>query len=289
LPETFLASKFGTQAWLDWHISAGGVATNIARHLDEAGVRSVFFALPGIGTLADFAVLLAKRDLHKSELIVISGEEGVGLVCLLHVEGKEPRRLVIGPQRAQVDLVRYADIRNLMKPVVSQVRGVFLDGYLLRLRPQDWIADIESMAADGWKVHLELVPHDIWKNLGEQDLLRLRAACASISSALSTIERIVRIVPNSRLDSLQRSKQVARRLENGNGILAPLHLRWGIRSDAEMCLMLTREGKGILWHYRPESRMVKISSQDRLYVREITDRIPGNWRSEVGRFMINDR
>jgi hypothetical protein len=288
LPEMLLAATVETQTWVDWKVSSGGVAGNIAQHLDEVGLQSIFFALAGSGTLADYAASLAARDLTNCELILLPGEEDVGLVCLINATGAETRRLVIGPQRSQVDVTRYADIRNRMLPYLPQVNGIFIDGYLLRGRVAEWLADIEAMADDQWKLHLELVPHDIWTEFSFGDLNRLRRACFSISSSLTTVERIIGQDHPALAPPIERARNTARQLGKVNGKGAGLHLRWGGKNQSELCLMQSNDGSCVVWKYFPESRAVPRSAQDRLYVREVSKTIPGHWRTEVGRFVISE-
>jgi hypothetical protein len=287
LPEEFLRNTSDSQTWLNWEIAPGGVGMNMARHIEEAGQQSVLFALAGSGALSEYAKSLATGKLSNCKTVSLPGPQEVGLVCLIYVETDKARhRLVIGPQLAQVDVVRYADVREHMRPFASHLKGLFLDGYLLKGRVDEWLSDITAMVSDQWKLHLQLVPHDIWTELSERNLRRLRGLCASISSDLSTVERIVGLNPAITLAIMERAINIARLLGRVRGPDTELRLRWGYEKQSEFCLVFKNDGSGVVWQYSPAARAVPRSAQDRLYVREISETVPDHWRTEVGRFVI---
>jgi hypothetical protein len=290
LPAEFVASESDTQTWVDWNITSGGVAANIVEHLSEADLGSIFFALPGEGLLGDYALDLASKDIVNCDLVRLeSSATDAGIVCLLYVDGDHSRRLVVGPNRAQVDVVRYGDIRRIMLEHIDEASGLFVDGYLLRCQAKDWVADLEWMAADGWRLHLELVPHDIWKTLTLSDLRRIGGACTSISSSILTIERLLDLPLDPLLTVGGRSMRVAQALADKDATKSVMHLRWGVHDASEFCLILQPSRHGIFWRYVHSDSKAHRSSQDRLYVRESTNTVPKNWRQEIGRFTLDER
>ncbi len=287
IPAEFVAGELDTQTWVDWNVTSGGVAANIAQHISEVGLSSIFFALPGAGLLADYALYLASKSIVNCDLVRLeSFATDPGIVCLLYVDGDHSRRLVVGPNRAQVDVVRYGDIRRIMLEHIDEASGMFVDGYLLRCQAKDWVADLEWMAADGWRLHLEFVPHDIWKTLTLSDFRRISDACVSISSSIMTIERLLNLPPDALLTASGRSMRVAQALADRDATKSVMHLRWGVRDSAEFCLILQPSRHGVLWRYVHSDSKVHRSSQDRLYVRESTNTVPNNWRHEIGRFTL---
>ncbi len=284
VPEDFLSTDADVQILVDWRVDAGGVASNIARHLDAAGLSSIFFAMPGVGGLSRYATSLAAQSLSHCEMLAVGVPEQTGLACVIYVDGAKHRRLLIGPEHAQIDRTRYADIRDQMLPYVTTTHGLFIDGYFIRRSISEGIADLDQMVSDGWKLHLELVPHTIWTDLNSADLDVLRRICSSISSSLSTVERVLDIERDTQLDGMERARKVASALMRLRMDGADLYLRWGGDNEAAKCLELSNEGNCVAWQYADAIWSVPRSAADRLHVREVTGTMPVDWRTEAARF-----
>ena len=260
----------------------------MARHLQAAGLSSILFAICGATNLSSYLTSILTQDLSDCEIIPVGREGDTGVACILYLDGKDSRRLVLGPKKSSIDLIRYAEIREQLISYAPRIRGLFLDGYLLWNHAATWVSDIENMARDGWQLHLELVPHSIWRNLNEHLFLRLRGACYSISSPISTVERIFGLQPDDRVDDLSRVSRLCECVGDRHGPGARLHLRWGKR-NAEFCFILEGTGSGILWRYVPASYSMPSSNQDRLYILETVGRVPSAWRIAVAKIAAPNR
>jgi sugar/nucleoside kinase (ribokinase family) len=210
------------QDWVEWRIVAGGTAGNIARHLSDLGEESVLVAIVGDDEFGDVALRLIGRDAWRCRITACRVRDArTGVVVLMAIDEPSRSRIVLGPHRSAVDSVTYATVSASLDGLASNCRDLIVDGYLMRSPREDWFSCFEHLAASGWRLHLELVPHSLGAQMRRDELHRLFGACQTVSSDIATIERLVNLEPDAECPPLARAQRLARRLTQGGARLPP--------------------------------------------------------------------
>jgi sugar/nucleoside kinase (ribokinase family) len=261
------------QIWTDLRAELGGVGGNMARHLHDLGQSCALIAVVGDDDVGQLLLQRACVELPGVVLYpaVVTGTHS-GVVTLLHtVERGDRKRLVIGPNRSAVDVVQHQLVDGILHALRRQSAELILDGYLLRGRAASWIGPLQRFRADGWRTHLELVPHDLGHEVRAAALATVIANCATVSTNMSTIERILDLPPVSATASpLDRAVRLADEVSSIlSGTGARILARFG-RSEAQLCLRLSERAEPELWSYDLDRARRGKSIQDRLLVHELT-------------------
>ncbi|MFY1668822.1 PfkB family carbohydrate kinase [Plantactinospora sp. WMMB334] len=261
------------QTWTDVRTELGGVGGNMARHLHDVGQPGALIAVVGDDDIGQLLLGRARMDLPGVEVhpVVVPGAHS-GVVALLHTVGRGDRkRLVVGPDRSAVDVVEYQHVDAILHALRRQSAELILDGYVLRCRVAGWVDALQRFRADGWRTHLELVPHDLGHEVRAAALAAVVASCATLSTNMSTIERVLDLPPLSASalpsDRAARLADKAGRILSGSG--ARILARFG-RGDAQLCLRLSEGSEPELWSYDLDRARCGKSTQDRLLVHELT-------------------
>lgn len=264
------------QDWLDIRAEPGGVASNLALCAHEANDLDVrVLAVTGdddIGRLVSHRLQEAVPGLHTEHVPIKSTQTGVVILVYYDNAAEEPARTVLGPRHSAIDVVAYTDISDLLTRADDSPMRLILDGYALRLRTSEWIADFEHMRNSGIEIYLELLPHTIWKTISVDDLVLLTRYCRVVSTSLSTLAHIFSQAPgaNNGHDPATQAAAVyelARR--HGVPEKGSLTIRYGQRS-AQYSLHLTTDEAPVLWRYDQCEYSRRKGNQDRLFLYEIT-------------------
>lgn len=176
---------------------------------------------------------------------------------------------MIGPATSAIDTVRYRDIGDTLAGLRVSEKNLVIDGYILRNQLQAWVADLDKLQSDGWHLHLELVPHSIWTKIRKPDLETLSYRCTTISSSISTVERILGIEPVETLTPQHRANRIVDAC--GPFVSAggcTMVLRFGFRAS-EFALMMRPATRPSLRQYPKSSLRNQTANQDRLFIGEL--------------------
>ncbi|GAB3885672.1 hypothetical protein [Microbispora bryophytorum] len=263
------------QTWTDVQAEIGGVAGNIARHLTDVHESVDFLAVVGgdpLGRLLLSSIGFALPGATVWPVVVSDAQSGI--VNILHLTGGVAKtRLMIAPEHSAVDAVGYSDLRDRLTTLRSVAADLIVDGYILRNQLDHWLDVLQVLRDEGWRIHLELVPHSGWRGLEEQVLRRLVALCATVSASLGTLERVLRLHSESGLIIEQRA---SRFLEHAQaslpGSAARITGRFG-ELNAEYCVQYGGGLEPRLWRYDLELIDIVKGVQDKLFVMELTGNI----------------
>ncbi|MDQ4043922.1 MAG: hypothetical protein M3173_00530 [Chloroflexota bacterium] len=275
-PGEVLRGSGDRQVWVDLAATAGGTGGNLARHLAQHTDRVVFHAVVGHDAVGEAAIALLRAVMPHDTVrpLVVPGAD-TGLVILLHDDfGQDDPslalpRLTLGPNTSAIDLLTPDDVRRALSGHASVSHDLVLDGYLLRGdRRQRWLETFGELVTKGWRIHLELVPHTIWRSLTLGELQRLLRLAETVSTSLSTLERVLGAIPTDALDPDVRAKRLIdlmRRqdVEHPHRVIA--RFGWG---DGDFAVDSTA-GSAVLRHYEVDRRFPPKALGDSLFAAEL--------------------
>jgi sugar/nucleoside kinase (ribokinase family) len=259
------------QEWVEWRVVAGGTAGNLARHLSDLGQESVLLAIVGDDEIGTAALRLLQQDASRCRVTACRVDDSsTGVVVLMTVAGRgADSRIVLGPRRSAVDVVSCDEVMALLEGFWPSHRDLIVDGYLMRSPREDWLSRFERLADESWRLHCELVPHNIGERMGRDDLFRLFAACQTLSADIATIEGLLGLRHDVGSTPHERAYRLASVLDGDRARLPPVVIgRFG-EMGAEYAVRCGRHGAPALVHYALEPSEQK-SVGDRLFAEELT-------------------
>jgi hypothetical protein len=261
-----------SQYWTEWNVQLGGVGGNLARHLAEVGAKSKFLAIVGTDALGPILhqQLADAFPATPTEVLSVEGA-ATGVVSLLYVKTPEGRtRRLIGPLVSAVDLIDPDQVAAALHVQKSSSSDLILDGYILHRRYSQWLLTLEDLKSLGWRIHLELVPHQSWQYLDLSTATRLISTCASVSSSMGTLERLMNLDPDPVMPATSRANRLLEHVDRNNLTgHTMIYARFGVK-DAEYALRLGGGESPRLRRYDPALIFNHgKSTQDRIYVHEL--------------------
>ncbi|GAA1000477.1 hypothetical protein GCM10009555_103560 [Acrocarpospora macrocephala] len=199
------------QTWTDIQAELGGVAGNIVRSFAEVREQVDLIAVVGDDPLGQLLLETADSAIAAATVWpAVIPRTRTGIVNIIHIGGGvTDARLMIAPDRSAVDSVRYSDVSHKLAELRHEASDLILDGYMLREQLDLWLDDLQVLKNDGWRIHLELVPHSGWQGLAAHTLDRLSMLCATISASLGTLEKILGLPSGLELGAEQRAARFA--------------------------------------------------------------------------------
>jgi hypothetical protein len=270
---SWFQGQVDAQYWTDWKVEFGGVGGNLAKHMTEVGASFHLLAVVG----SDGVGAIVQRQLEEAltgastQLVPVPGA-ATGVVSILHLRTAESKtRRLIGPRSSAVDVIGPEHALSLLQNTNGNSTDLVMDGYLIHRRHAEWIPAFQRLQQAGWRIHLELVPHDSWRHWDTPTLTHLISSCASVSSSMSTLERTMKMEPVPEMRAVDRANRMLDRSARVWGDLsATVYARFGVK-EAEYSLRMG--GKVPPRLHRYDTRLIfkhGKSSQDRIFVHELT-------------------